>query len=881
MVERLLRWLCDASLADAIAGDLCEQRHQRARVSPGGAAVWYWRTSLGLAIYLAARRMGEAMRNLFAHGFRFGGHRGELRQAIRSLRRTPWYSLTAIGVIALSMALAISVFAVVDGVLFRPLPYRDAHEIHAVSGVFDDDTGPPPRIVRLTSPRERHAWQRNATEVRLTLLGYSSVAFEDGDIVRAGTVDRDFLAVFGVRLLMGGFTADHFTPDRPIRPIVISHHLWQTRFGSAPDILGRVLPPGFLQPPLEIVGVLDRDGFVPPRPGTLDAWVRHASRVDALFPDPSAADFGERIGTVFVRVASDRLAEVEAALDAAVTASRPAAPLSGQAYTPQQQESRPYDSVDLIPLERLLTTRERPVLSIVFATALGLLALVLLNAAALAAARAQQRLREVAVRRSLGARAGDLLRQALAEQALLVAAGAVLGLVAAPWLLDVAMRRLPPGLNLIKPAAIDWRAAAFAGLVSAATSIAVAALAVRFAIRHTALAPMLAGGRWRPPAQVRMGRWLVAGQIGVGFALILGGVLFLTSLGRVWREDPGVRDRDAAILRVMFGDFAPPPVAIARAAAIAAALRQVPGVAAAGAFDQSLFQNAASPAPFRAPTGAQTDPRPSALRIGPGFFQAAAIQVLQGRLPSDAELASNAPVLVVSKSVAERYWPGRNALGQTLRDFQRDWTVIGVVRDVRIAALDVEPVGTIFAASSGSIGSFFFVAFEGRSATVLPSALAAITRANPAARVGQVRRIEDAIAQSIQPRRISTIAASAFALAAVVLMAVGLFGLVAQTTGWRTHELGVRFALGATPGSVLRLVLTEQLGAVLAGITAGAFLALWAVPLVGSYLYGIGTYDVRPWIAAIAIVLATAALGAFVPALRASRVDPVRALRTD
>jgi putative ABC transport system permease protein len=174
-----------------------------------------------------------------------------------------------------------------------------------------------------------------------------------------------------------------------------------------------------------------------------------------------------------------------------------------------------------------------------------------------------------------------------------------------------------------------------------------------------------------------------------------------------------------------------------------------------------------------------------------------------------------------------------------------------------------------------------FVAFDREVPAVLPSALAAIGRAHSTARIGRVQLIEDAIAQSIQPRRISALAASAFALAALVLVAVGLFGLVAHTTGWRTRELGIRLALGATPRAVLRLVLAEQLGAVLAGVAAGAVVAAWTVRLLASYMYGIAPYDIKAWTAAIVVILAAAALGAVVPALRASRIDPVRALRTE
>jgi predicted permease len=893
-MHRFLRWLTGRSLADAIAGDLAEERARRAMAGgPVRAAVWHWQAMAGIWGHAMRRRTLDGVRE-FGRPLLPGGGRRSLRHAARSLRRSPWYAGTVVAIVALSMTIATTAFAVVDGVLFKPLPYPDAGELYALSGVFDDVSDPPDRLVRMVSPRELNTWRAAVPGLRATLPGYSSIQLEDGSFARAVTVDRDFFDVFGVRLLMGGFDDSHYDRDDTFWPVVISHDLWRRRFEGDPDIVGRIVrsparraptPPPFAQPPLQIVGVLDPDGFVPPLPGSADQWVRQRARIDALFPSSYSGEFGERIGIPFVRVVSEDVAAIEAALGAAAASDKalnePDGPPAGRPASFGR-----YDDVELVPIDHLLTVRQRPVLALVFATALGLALMVMLNAGALAAVRAQQRIGELALRRSLGARSSDLLRDALAEQAWLVGAGVVLGLSVAPMLIDVVGRQLPPGLTLIKTLQMDWRAAAFAATLSAGMAAIVAALSVRYVVRHAAPGGVLAAGSSRTSAPAHLGRWLVAGQIGIAFGIVLGGVMFLTSLGRVSSEDPGIRTRNAVFIDYAFGAF----TTNADQERFVARLRQVPGVAGAGAYTGvSFLENYRRPSlTFRDPDGnLPAEPLPSLVEVGIGFFEAAGVRVLDGRLPTDAEIETNAPVIVVTASLARRYWPDRRAVGQTLRARMGDGesAVIGVVQDVRFVALDTPSDGAIFAPLSltrrGSYGVQTFVAFDGDPGPVLPRVFSAIAEFESSGTPPQVRYVDEALVESVSPRRISALAAAAFAACALVLVAVGLFGLVAQTTGWRTREMGIRLALGSTPSRITRLVVREQLVAVAGGTLAGAALAAALARFVGSYLYGVTAYDARMWSAAIVVVVATAAVAALVPAVRASRVDPVQALRTE
>jgi hypothetical protein len=390
----------------------------------------------------------------------------ELRQAARSLRKAPWYAATIVLVTALSMALATTVFAIVDGVLFKPLPYPNPDEVYVVRGVRTPDGPTTGGRVETVSAAELAVWSEMLPGAPLTGFSYRGYRLPDGTNVHAVAVDRRFFDVFGVRLLMGGFRHEHYGVGQPIQPVIISHRLWQQKLGGDPAVLGRVVP--WRRPPLQIVGVLAPEGFVPPYQRDSAASARRSNRIDLVMPlaDPSTA--GNEM-VAFTRVSGDRLA-------AATTA------------------------FDLMPLTDYTSARERPALALAFGTVMSLVCLVLLNAGALSAARAQQRIRDLSLRRALGARTRDLLRHELAEQGILVVLGAAAGVVASHLILAFVLDRLPPGLNLIKDPHIDWRVLLFAGLLTAQAAVVVALLAVRVAVRRARTASRRARSRTAAPA---------------------------------------------------------------------------------------------------------------------------------------------------------------------------------------------------------------------------------------------------------------------------------------------------------------------------------------------------------------------------------------------
>ncbi|HET9372812.1 MAG TPA: ABC transporter permease [Vicinamibacterales bacterium] len=883
---RVAAALLPARYRGEIVDDLVEERDTKIAAGRSRAAASIWLAGHVVRSAASSRRTARergSWRNAVTSLMPFGrGWPGEWRQAVRALRRTPWYALTVIAVTTLGMALATTVFAVVDGVLFRSLPYPDASELYAVSGRFDAAARRSERFIEMASPNEIAAWAA-ATDVPVTGIGYTSVTLPDWSVARAAAVDRRFFDVFRVRLLLGGFSEDDYRSSlAEVMPIIISHRVWQTQFGGDPNVIGRTTPTMYSRT-YQIVGVMAEDGFVPPLPGSNSAAARRANRVDVLTP-PFVEALGERSSVGFARVPDAMRPRALAGLATAAESLRAATSAEQARFSPA------FDRIDLVPLRDFVSHRERPVFAMAFATVMSLVGLVLLNAGALAAARAQERLRDLSLRRALGARTRDLVRHALTEQLLLSAAGTLVGLLAAPALLALVVSRLPEGTNLIKDAQLDWRVLAFASGLSVAAAAIVSLFSVRVAIGRAATRLPRVDTHGTSPDRLRMGRCLVAAQSAIAFVLVVGGVLFAASLARLWNEDPGFRAENAATMSLTYpvrdrriSNLAESRV---RALELAQQLRGVPGVRGAAVFDALMMANLTQPTGvFRAPAGAIAQaPLPESSSVSSGFFAAAGVDLVEGRLPTDAELDTGAPVIAVSESVARSWWPGSTAIGRTLRARNRiDCTVVGVVRDMRLVALDVPSTGVIFYAWSlnvpASRGPRLFVAMGGDGATTLASVTSAIARLDPNVRPVNVQLLEDAIADTIRARRLGALAAQAFAVAALVFVAIGLLGLVAITSSRRTREVGIRLALGAAPAGIVRLFVREQLGAVVAGLAVGGLVAALSLPLVAAHLYGIGVYDPAMWTAAVTLLVVTALVSAWLPARRASRIDPVASLR--
>ena len=782
----------------------------------------------------------------------------DLRLTLRMLWRAPWFTLACLGTVALSIALASTVFAIVDGVLFKPLPFPDADRLALLARVIEDPrrreqmregTG---RVGAPFTAADLDAWRqadpRLAISAFVINFGIGPVAGEGvtPDTTWAAFVDRAFFDVLGTRPLAGGFSEADFR--RPFEvgklsahPAIISYRLWRRvqPQGGWPRELLRV-GDGTIQ----VVGVLPPDFVFP------SAFAR--TTPDVLLPMIVTADLRSLQG--IVRSPADE-------------------PLSAAS-----------DRLRGAVLERVedaLGLRERPSFRMIFGAVIVVVVLASLNVAALLAARGRDRASELSVRAALGASSARLVQLMMLEALTLALIGATIGVLAARPLLRLTLALLPSGYLLLKPPAIDLRVAAFAILSATATLMTFAAWpAVRVA-RSSVFTGVREQGS--TPSSARFWRRLaLTGQSALGILVVLAGTVLVAGFARLWHEEVGFDRERTALVDVSARGIQDPA---RRAAALDGALRiarEVRGVEQVSALGGPFLRNAIAGSTFTPPPGAE-DVIVQDVPVSSGFFEIAGIRLLSGRFPGADEIDGARPVAVISDGVARTFWPDREPLGQTLSRRDGSVVVVGVVADIRVVGLEERqktaeiyfPLGLTQARRDRVL--WIRTADDGDE--VARRVAAAIVRERQDLIVTRAESVNTALSATVKAREFQSLLFGVFAAATITLLAVGMFGIVAMHTTARRREIGVRMALGASGRAVRRMVLLDNILPVLAGVSLGGGTAWWTMGLLAGLVYGAALYDLRVWAAAASFVLVTAALAAWLPALRASRVDPQSVLR--
>jgi predicted permease len=801
-----------------------------------------------------------------------------LRQSVGVLLHRPWYTASTVSVIAVSFALLASVLAVVDGVLFKPLGYPNEGQLVSIR-VSSSKSRSTPRM----RPGHSAEWAKATPGVQFT--GFSVWGTGENRIGRA-LVQSNFFDVIGVRPAMGGFAPEDFASRQPlIEPRIISDEIFRSRFGGDLGAVGRtvidnpvtgtgyrivgVMPPGFAFPHDRL-----RVGYIGPFVSTASIHVVMAR----MKPGVTTDDVRQRV-----------LATVTAEASARVGPTNP-------------DDGPVIDQVDVQPISRLLGAASRPLFTAFLAAAGILLVVTALNASSLMAARSLDRGRELAVRRALGATPRNLARLLLVEVTLLVGAGAVIGLALVGPIVQVIDPLLPDNVVLFRAAALDWRVAAITGALAAAIAgVATLVLLGQATANDVRLRP---DRSVTEPARSLKRRLVVIVQVALALVLTVAGALLVGSLLSVYGQREPIRTAGVITIPSQFLDRGPVvdpaqwPAWVkadlaqraARVKVMLERLRHVPGVDAAAVTGADFLNGGRTPPKFAAPPG-KTNERVlvEAQAVGGDYYRVIEPQLIAGRLPTATELANDEPVIVVGERVASHYWPHTSAIGQTLTDNAQHglgltFVVVGVVKDVRWFSWDGNTVPTIyspFALRAGFPEPTFLIRASADTARVTADVLRAMADTDPLLRTGQPVLLDDLFADSVRPRRLQAWLFGSFAAASLFVVGIGILGQLAMSTARRTREVGIRMTLGSPPGGILRLIVREQLVAVVAGLIAGAIGAAWAVQFLGSYLYQVGSYDGRVWAAAIALILLSAVIGTLIPAFRASRVDPTQALRTD
>ena len=802
----------------------------------------------------------------------------DVRFAARSLSRRPAFIVVTVLTLALGIGANAAIFSVVDAVLLKPLPYREPRTLVSIwpegammPGVFAE-------VRRGVTTMQPIAGYSAGTAVSVT------GAADPARLVRS-EVTAEFFEVLGVRAALGRtFVQGEDVPGRD-RIAVLSHALWTQHFGSDPNVIGRpIVVDGISR---VVVGVMP-PGFRFPR-ATIDFWV-------PVSMDASPANVGRYWGGGHLNVIGRLRGGV-----AITSAQQEAANLVDRSRSsfPWRMPDAWGKGVTVIPLDRSVIGDVRPMLLVLFGSVGMVLLIACVNVANLLLSRAAGREREIAIRASLGAGRGRIIRQLLTESVMLGALGGAVGFVLAAGGVRALLLLMPAGLPRVSEVAVDLRVLAFTMMVALGTGVAFGLVPALRASRPTLQgvlgATRNAGGDL---TRRRLSELLVVAQIALGVVLVVGAGLLIKSFWRLHQVELGF-----SIDRVIATDIPMPSFSsdsAARAAEFYGAVldraASTPGVTAAALASVLPFGGATSVYhSFAAEIEAHpTPPGGSAqmivrTEVTPDYFRAMGIPLLRGRTFSSADRAGAPLVALVDELTARRLWPSEDALGQRVRAvWVKDWIkVVGVVGSVKRDSLSSQgEVGVYLPVAQRS--AFWFptqmtlvVRTDRELASIGPQLRGLISEVDATVPVGVARQMSDLVDGSAARARFTMLLLATFAAVALALGAVGIYGVVSYAVTRRTREIGVRMALGARGRDVLEMVLGEGGQLAAAGVTLGILAALAASRVLAGFLYGVGPNDPVVFLAVPALLGAVALGACVVPARRASRVDPMTVLRSD
>ncbi|HEX8211214.1 MAG TPA: ABC transporter permease [Longimicrobium sp.] len=799
----------------------------------------------------------------------------ELRLAGRSLLRSRLFALVSIATIALGIGATTTVFSLVNALLLRPLPIAEPGRVVGVQETLRGMRSMSMGYSAVSYPR--YVAYREASAGIFS--GLAAQRYEEMSLRATGqaqvltgvVASGNYWEVLGVRPALGRF----FTgPDEKEQLAVISHHLWQTRFGGDPGVVGRTVH--LDSRPLSVVGVAPKEFGGTLVGGVADVWVTlgaagigRANEAINSNPGASLILFGR--------------------LRPGMTQERAGAALKvAAARVPLEEPNARVLDVRLEPLTGVPGDMRMPVagfMGLLLATALFVLLIAGTNVAGMLLARAVARRREMAIRLAVGATGRNLVRQLLGESVLLFLLGGGAGVVLTIWLTRMLSSMQPPFPTRIafdlRP---DPRVLGFALALALLTGVAFGLMPALQASRTDVLSGLKDGGTREGARRGRLRSGLVVGQLALAMLLMLVAGLFARTLQHSLSADPGFVADDVAVARV---DLEPHGYDRARGEAFQRRLLErvaaAPGVRSATLADFAPMSGNVRSEELRLP-GKKDAITVSIDAVDPGFFATLQIPLRAGRVFTDADRAGAPPVVVINQTLAQRLWPGASALGRTVRlGDGPPVEVVGVVANGTYERFGERPVSFLYrpVAQNYSPG----VTIMARADRGAGAALEAIRRelqgmdANVAPE--QAMPLTSMIGVSLFPQRIAAFFIGGFGVLGLLLACIGIYGVLAYQVGQRTREIGVRVALGARAGDVVRMMVRHGFKITALGAAIGVVMAVAATRLLSSPLYGVSATDPLTFTAVPVLLLAVALVASWLPARRAARVDPMVALRAE
>jgi len=882
--RRLVRWAVGNREADVVEGELLEAFNRHVQERGGARArLWYWRQAVGFLV-----RTGAARRGLPAGG----GHRrgdgtgaalvglgdvgGDLRWALRGLRRRPMFTSVVVATLALGIGANSAIFTLVSADFRAPLPYRDPGRL-----VLLWETQPQSQGETTVAPGNYFAWNEHARSFAAVAAYNVDVADLSGEgpaeRVAASVVTPDFFSVLGVTPELGTTFSTEAARAADGNVALLGHALWVRRFGADPRIVGRLVR--IDGKPHTVVGVMPARFRQPER--SLE-WQRPEIWRPLLLQNEHD-DFGSRYLRTVARLQPGvTVEEARREMDLLATRMASAHPADDTGW-----------GIAVRTLDDYLLGDAWPVLLMLLVAGAAVFLIVCANVANLTLARGQERRAEFAVRAALGSGRGRLLRQLAVESLVLALAGAAMGAVGvylARPVLENVQERYFSGLVAIS---VDARVVAFTAVVALLAGILFALPQVR-AASVPALRDALVDGRERSgtgrgTASTRS--LLVVVQVALATTLLVVAALLMRSFDRLVAVPPGFDARG----RLTFNLYAPEAGYPDRAAYVQyfrevwREIAAIPGVRAVAMTSDLPFTTENDWTYFGVegrPYDENSAPRADFHVSFPEYFAVMGIPVLEGRLPADRWRQSSDTVVVVNRDMARIIAPAGDAAGATVvlhngSDVMR-LHVVAVVGNVLDGGYSAEPKPTFYVpyATWPKRGMSVVLRVEGNPARILPAVRRAVARVDPDIPAAGARTLDDLLAETVARPRAASLLGGVFALVAVLVAVTGIYGVLSHTVQRRTRELGVRAAMGASEGSLVSMILAQSGRLVAVGLVAGLAGALVAGRALSGLLFGVRAWDPPSFVGAATVVALMGLLAAWMPARRAAHVDPVEAIRT-
>jgi putative ABC transport system permease protein len=810
----------------------------------------------------------------------------DLRYGLRMLARSPGFTATAALTLALGIGANTAIFSVVNAVLLRPLPFPQSERIMRVVSVRTRDIAADDNVSYpdfLDWRAQNHVFEEMAVfrTDSTTLTGQGEPANLTDAVVSA-----DLFSLLGVKPELGrAFLPEDDKPGAALGgdAVILGHRLWERRFGADRDIVGRTIR--LDNRPFTVVGVMPAGFQFPIQGAPIDLWKTIAVDLEA---SPGEKSMGSQRGAHYL----DAIARLKPNVARAQAQAEMSAIVSS--LNKQFPENAPRAARIVPEIDRLVDD-VRPALLVLLAAVGCVLLIACANVANLLLARATTRQREMAIRGALGAARARVIRQLFTESTLLALLGGALGALLALWGADSLVRLIPQDVPRLAEIGLDRRVLLFTTALSLLTGLLFGLAPAVEASKSDLTESLKEGGRGSSEGRHRnrLRSLLVVTEVAVALVLLVGAGLLIQSFRRLQRVDPGFNPHDVLTFKLSLPDT---QYSAARQLdflqQLIARLDRLPGVRSSSAVlplplstDEidTLFGIEGRPV-------AEADrPRTSYSWVEPEYFRTMGIPLRAGRDFTALDDLRATPVVIIDETLARRFFPHQNPLGQRIKpgigngykDGPPLREIVGVVGDVKQTSLQGEPISGVYVPLAQSPGMSLTAVVR---ADVEPRSLVSAVRKEVAAMdrdlpVYEVKTLDDYLAASVAEPHFNTLLLGVFAGLALALAAVGLYGVVSYSVTQRTHEIGVRMALGAERYDVLRLVVRQGLLLVLAGVAIGLAAALALTRLMSSLLYGVRPTDPATFAFVSLILAGVALLASYIPARRAAKVDPMVALR--